>query len=89
VINHGKSVMKRGCEKVSRLVSERFERKLTVRERFNLIIHFAMCAACKHYSQNMIKLHKVLSMKQDSRDFKLPERKKAEISNTLQKLKKD
>lgn len=38
------------CREVTRLVSERQERALTVKERLALQMHLVVCRACKNFS---------------------------------------
>ena len=86
--NHGDEVMKSACEEVSSLVSAGLERKLSFRERLGMHIHFLMCAACKQYHENMLKLRLVLRMRAKLEDEKihLPEEKREKIQKILKTL---
>ena len=39
------------CKEVTRLVSESFDRQLTLRERFGLRLHTMMCGTCRLFRQ--------------------------------------
>ncbi len=82
--------MKYACEKVSQLASEQLERRLSLRERLVMRFHFLMCGACKHYHQNLLKLHEALNIKRKeiSKDAVLPEEKRSRIHQSLQELSK-
>lgn len=41
------------CKNVTRLLSERYERTLTLRERLTLMAHLAMCRGCANYGRHM------------------------------------
>lgn len=45
------------CKDVSRLVSQSFERKLSMYERANLYLHIAMCSTCRILRRFQILLH--------------------------------
>ena len=82
--------MKHACEKISQLASDQLERKLSFSERLSMQFHFLMCGACKHYHQNLLKLHEALNVKRKaiSEDASLPEDKRAHIEQTLRELPK-
>ncbi len=44
------------CKKVSRMLSESMERKLSVWERFGLWFHVSMCKLCKGFSKDLQQL---------------------------------
>ena len=48
------------CREATRLVSERQERPLSVRERMALQMHLAMCAGCKNFSLQIPFLSKAM-----------------------------
>ncbi len=82
--------MKHACEKISQLASDQLERKLSFSERLSMQFHFLMCGACKHYHQNLLKLHETLNIKRKeiSKDISLPEEKRSRIQQSLQELSK-
>lgn len=41
------------CKEVTRLVSEGYERKLTLGERMSLKMHTMMCIGCTNYTKHM------------------------------------
>ena len=77
--------MKHACEKYTQLTSEQLERKLSLTERTSMYVHFLMCAGCKHYNQNILKLRQVFELKRDETvsDLKLPERKRNDIQKAI------
>ncbi|MDQ7005312.1 MAG: hypothetical protein Q9N67_10505 [Ghiorsea sp.] len=79
--------MKHACEKISHLASEQLDRKLSMSERFSMLLHFLMCAACRHHSQNILKLHRALLLQrqQNTDDLQLPDEKRKNIQESLQK----
>lgn len=82
--------MKHACEKISQLASDQLERKLSFSERLSMQFHFLMCGACKHYHQNLLKLHEALNVKRKviSEGASLPEDKRENIKQTLRDLPK-
>ncbi len=44
------------CKKVSRLLSESMERKLSVWDRIGLWFHLSMCKLCKGFSKDLQQL---------------------------------
>ncbi len=47
------------CRETARLVSERRDRRLSLRERISLLYHMTMCKACKVYSRQMVTLTRI------------------------------
>ena len=45
------------CRDLTRLVSESFERKLTLGERMNLWFHISMCRTCRHFRRLQFRIH--------------------------------
>ena len=41
------------CKDATRLMSERYERTLSVRELLSLKVHTAMCKGCSNYGQHL------------------------------------
>ena len=80
--------MKHACEKISMLVSENMERKLTLREGLRLKIHLVMCAACRHYFENMSKLNTFFQMRRQQACGKsnLPQEKREKIERVLKEI---
>lgn len=79
--------MKHACEKYTQLTSEQLDRKLSLAERLSMFTHFLMCAGCKHYNQNMLKLHQVfvLNRSETRGNLQLPDEKRERIQESLQK----
>jgi predicted anti-sigma-YlaC factor YlaD len=80
--------MKHSCEKISQLASDQLERKLTLAERVSMWFHFLMCSACKHYSENLNKLHQALCLKREreGQQTLLPKDKRIRINEALQTI---
>jgi predicted anti-sigma-YlaC factor YlaD len=80
--------VKRACEQISHLASEKLERKLTFRERLTMQMHFAMCQVCRYYSNNITKLHQVLQLKrhENDDDVRLSEVQRSAIKRAVQTL---
>ncbi|MDX8382659.1 MAG: hypothetical protein R8M45_01180 [Ghiorsea sp.] len=77
--------MKRACEHISQLASERMERDLSMFESLRLRMHFLMCSACRHYDKSLHLLHHVLKLKRHSNDeaLQLPAEKRDRIKKTI------
>ena len=41
------------CKDATRLMSERYERTLSLRERLSLKVHTAMCKGCSNYGEHL------------------------------------
>lgn len=41
------------CKQTSQLISQSLDRKLTLRERFALLLHLILCKFCKRFSQQL------------------------------------
>ena len=41
------------CKDATKLMSERYERALNLRERLTLKVHTAMCKGCSNYGQHL------------------------------------
>ena len=48
------------CRQASRLVSDRLDRELTLRERLHLWLHLAMCGLCRSNARAMGQVHRLL-----------------------------
>jgi len=48
------------CEQISKLVSESFERQLTLGERFSLRMHVTLCGTCRMFRRFQERLHQVV-----------------------------
>jgi len=51
----------KGCDKISHLVSDSFDRKLSWLERIEVKIHLSMCSLCNSYAQNVAIMHDIFS----------------------------
>lgn len=47
------------CAEASRLISERKDHPLTLRQRIGLRLHLAMCAMCRGYKKNLDMLSRI------------------------------
>ena len=45
------------CIQASQIISQSLDRPLTLRERFTLKLHLAICKYCKRFSQQVQTLH--------------------------------
>lgn len=61
------------CHEATRLVSERQERPLSVRERLALQMHLTMCAGCKNFSLQIPFLSKAMKAYSERLDSVLGE----------------
>ena len=50
----------RTCKEISKLVSESFDRKLSLRERMAMRMHLAMCSLCRTYQHQVVQLRALL-----------------------------
>lgn len=48
------------CRQASRLVSDRLDRDLTLRERLHLWLHLAMCGLCRGNARALKQMHRLL-----------------------------
>lgn len=48
------------CKDLTRLVSESFERKLTIGERLNLWLHISMCITCRQFRRLQLRIHQAI-----------------------------
>ncbi|HCS12188.1 MAG: hypothetical protein COS82_01620 [Zetaproteobacteria bacterium CG06_land_8_20_14_3_00_59_53] len=64
--------MKHFCRETSRLLSDGFERKLTLAERFRLRLHMWMCNPCSNFGLNLELLHRMLAGMQRHADQHAP-----------------
>jgi len=80
--------VKHACERISQLASDQLERKLSIAERASMWFHFLMCGACRHYHENLNKLHQALQLKraQQSQGQSIPADKREVIEQALQTL---
>ncbi|MBI1390616.1 MAG: zf-HC2 domain-containing protein [bacterium] len=45
------------CKETTQLASDRFERRLTLTERMNFLMHIMMCPFCRRFSRQIGWLH--------------------------------
>lgn len=45
------------CKEATRLASDRFERRLTLSERINFLVHLMMCPFCRRFARQIGWLH--------------------------------
>ena len=48
------------CKDITRLVSDSFERKLSLGERINLWMHVGLCSTCRMFRRFQICLHRAI-----------------------------
>lgn len=48
------------CKDLTRLVSESFERKLTIGERLNLWMHVSMCVTCRQFRRLQLRINEAI-----------------------------
>jgi predicted anti-sigma-YlaC factor YlaD len=58
-----KRVLFFSCQRVSRLVSESIEHSLPRSQRVALIMHFAVCSACRAYRRQVIGLDRLIRLR--------------------------
>jgi len=78
--------VKKGCDKISHLVSDALERKLSWLERIEVKIHLSMCSLCRSYAQNVTLMHDIFSYIRHaslSEDTQLPKESKSKIQQIL------
>lgn len=54
-----------GCEKVAMLSSERLDRRLTLKERISVRLHFLICYFCRRYHDQLELMHQQLATKSE------------------------
>ena len=54
------------CREVVRLTSEALDRKLTLREKLQVRLHFLICFLCRRYEQQIRLLHQGLGQHPES-----------------------
>lgn len=85
------------CKDITRLVSESFERRLSIGERLNLWMHVAMCGSCRFFRRLQLRMHRTIrSIVSQSDDddrgssVQLPESARERIKAAIQEsLKND
>jgi len=62
------------CRQASRLLSDRYERRLTAREQTRLQLHLLICGMCRNYGRSLAYMHRLFDeMQQRSEYPPLPE----------------
>jgi len=82
------------CQQVSRLLSERQERRLTLHERAGLQLHLMMCGECRRFSRQIDWIQRILGRARDAEqcpvDQAMPDAARERIRHALQeRLKQD
>jgi predicted anti-sigma-YlaC factor YlaD len=80
----------RTCKDISKLVSESFDRKLSLRERMAMRIHLMMCSLCRTYQRQILQLRTILkaAAKPDAPvEHSLPEEARERIKQALNSVK--
>ena len=60
------------CLEATRLLSERQERPLMLRERLALLFHLSMCRLCRAFGRSVKQLHTLLSRDEEVRPEETP-----------------
>jgi len=85
--------VKKGCDKISHLVSDSFDRKLSWLERIEVKIHLSMCSLCNSYAKNVTLMHDIFSYMRhsgDSENNRLSKAAKQRMKQALQaRMKED
>jgi len=82
--------MKHACKRVSQLTSESFERDLSLTERLQLKLHFAMCGLCRNYHQSLKTMASIFEHMREhdlKQDVQLSAEGKQRIQSVLEKEK--
>jgi len=82
--------MKHACKRVSQLTSDSFERELSLTEKLQLKLHFAMCGLCRNYHQSLKTMEDIFAniRKHDlNQDAHLSDNAKQRIQSVLEKEK--
>jgi len=74
------------CQQASRLISDRYERRLTRNERIRLQLHLLICGMCRNYADSVSQLHAVFAGLRQQEDAypPLPEAVRLRILERLQ-----
>jgi len=81
--------VKKSCDKISHLVSDSFERKLSWMERIEVKIHLSMCSLCRSYAKNIALMHDLfrwIRHSDTSQQTKLSDAAKQKIKQSLNDL---
>ncbi len=82
--------MKHACKRVSQLTSDSFERELSLTEKMQLKLHFAMCSLCRNYHQRLATMAGIFEQMREhdlNQDIQLPIEDKQRIQSVLEKEK--
>ncbi|MDQ6956291.1 MAG: zf-HC2 domain-containing protein [Mariprofundaceae bacterium] len=82
--------MKHACKRVSQLTSESFDRDLSLAEKLQLKLHFAMCGLCRNYHQSLQTMAGIFEQIREhdlKQDIQLPIEAKQRIQSVLEKEK--
>ncbi|MBI1310073.1 zf-HC2 domain-containing protein [bacterium] len=77
------------CKEVTRLVSESFDRQLTLRERFGLRLHTMMCGTCHLFRQLQERIYEAIILcgrrdSSESTEPPLPDEARTRIDSAVQ-----
>lgn len=61
------------CKEASLLASKKLDKRLTLRERIDFLLHTAMCKLCRYYARDMKILHKMMQKIANTESTLLPE----------------
>jgi len=77
--------MKTACEEASRLASNQLEGELSIKDKAWMQMHFLMCSACRHFNENISKLHQALALRRNEKfnHMTLPEEKRKQITSAI------
>ena len=75
------------CKDASQIISQSLDRKLTLRERFQLQIHLVLCKFCKRFSQQLeimcVNVRAVVNSVESDNTIKMPSSAKERIADAF------
>ena len=78
--------MKHYCKEASQLMSDRFDRELSLTERLRLRLHLLICGMCRNYASNLSLLNRMFATirkRADEQGTCLPEKARQRIEENL------
>ena len=71
------------CQEATRLMSLSMEKKLSLKQRFNLMLHLKLCSLCVQFQKQIESMRKILKSYIPLDERKLSERSKTKIKYSL------
>ena len=75
------------CQEATRLSSEAMERRLSIKERFDLWTHLRVCDLCSRFSRQIHDLRKILRHYAPQEETRLPPSAKDKIKLAIKNSK--